>query len=156
MDTGAIYSDFGHLASLKADAQKNPNAALEDVAEQFESLFLQMMMKSMRDATVKGDLFSSNQMDTYMSMADKQIAVSLSENGGIGIARMLVEQMQTKGYVPRSVENNETTLKPLVSVRTANTVSNVTNERVFSLDGHQEAKVFEFSTAESPTDRQEG
>jgi len=102
MDTGAIYSDFGHLASLKADAQKNPNAALEDVAEQFESLFLQMMMKSMRDATVKGDLFSSNQMDTYMSMADKQIAVSLSENGGIGIARMLVEQMQTRGMVPAS------------------------------------------------------
>jgi len=102
MDTGAIYSDFGHLASLKADAQKNPNAALEDVAEQFESLFLQMMMKSMRDATVKGDLFSSNQMDTYMSMADKQIAVSLSENGGIGIARMLVEQMQTQGLVSGS------------------------------------------------------
>jgi len=156
MDTGAIYSDFGHLASLKADAQKNPNAALEDVAEQFESLFLQMMMKSMRDATVKGDLFSSNQMDTYMSMADKQIAVSLSENGGIGIARMLVEQMQTRGYVPASVENTEATLKLLGSARGVNPVKDVTDERAFSLNSQQKVKAFEFFAAKASNEGQEG
>lgn len=99
MDTGAVYSDFGQLTSLKAEAQANPNAALEDVAAQFESIFMQMMLKSMRDATIKSDLFQSDQMDTYMQMADQQVALSLSEQGGIGIARMLVEQMQTKGLV---------------------------------------------------------
>lgn len=102
METGAVYSDFGQLASLRADAAANPNAALDDVARQFESIFIQMMLKSMRDATPKSELFGSNQMDTYMSMADQQISLSLSENGGIGIARMLVEQMQAKGLVPAS------------------------------------------------------
>ena len=64
------------------------------------------MMKSMRDAVPKSDLMNSDHLDTYQAMADQQMAVSLSQQGGIGIARMLVEQMQTRGYVaePQSTE----------------------------------------------------
>ena len=106
--SGAIYNDFSQFTALRADAAKNPNAALEEVAAQFESIFLQQMLKSMRDATVKSDLFDSSQMDTYQSMADQQLAVNLAENGGIGLARMMVEQMQSKGYVPNAAEASET------------------------------------------------
>ena len=106
--SGAIYNDFSQFTALRADAAKNPNAALEEVAAQFESIFLQQMLKSMRDATVKSDLFDSSQMDTYQSMADQQLAVNLAENGGIGLARMMVEQMQSKGYVPEAAEASET------------------------------------------------
>jgi len=59
------------------------------------------MMKSMRDAIPQGDLMGSEHVDTYQAMADQQMSLSLAEQGGIGLARMLVEQMQTKGYVPR-------------------------------------------------------
>ena len=107
MMSGAIYNDFSQFTALRADAAKNPNAALEEVAAQFESIFLQQMLKSMRDATVKSDLFDSSQMDTYQSMADQQLAVNLAENGGIGLARMMVEQMQSKGYVPEAAEAYE-------------------------------------------------
>ena len=100
--SGAIYNDFSQFTTLRAEATKNPNAALEDVAAQFESIFLQQMLKSMRDATVKSGLFESSQMETYQSMADQQLAVQLSEQGGIGLARMMVEQMQTRGLVPES------------------------------------------------------
>ena len=96
---GAIYNDFSQFSALRADAAKNPNAALEEVAAQFESIFLQQMLKSMRDATVKSDLFDSSQMETYQSMADQQLALQLAEQGGIGLARMMVEQMQTSGLV---------------------------------------------------------
>ena len=99
MMSGAIYNDFTQFTTLRAEATKNPNAALEEVAAQFESIFLQQMLKSMRDATTKSDLFDSSQMDTYQSMADQQLAVQLSEQGGIGLARMMVEQMQTRGMV---------------------------------------------------------
>ena len=75
----AVYTDFSQLESLKAEAQANPNAA--------------------RDATVKSDLLSSDQMDTYQTMADQQTALSLSQQGGIGLARVLVEQMQVRGQV---------------------------------------------------------
>ena len=115
--SGAIYNDFSQFTTLRAEATKNPNAALEDVAAQFESIFLQQMLKSMRDATVKSDLFESSQMETYQSMADQQLAVQLSEQGGIGLARMMVEQMQTRGLVPESGDDTKgeaTALKPAV------------------------------------------
>ncbi len=115
--SGVIYNDFSQFTTLRAEATKNPNAALEDVAAQFESIFLQQMLKSMRDATVKSGLFESSQMETYQSMADQQLAVQLSEQGGIGLARMMVEQMQTRGLVPESGDdkNDEMTAsKPTV------------------------------------------
>jgi Rod binding domain-containing protein len=108
MMSGAIYNDFTQFTTLRAEATKNPNAALEEVAAQFESIFLQQMLKSMRDATTKSDLFDSSQMDTYQSMADQQLAVQLSEQGGIGLARMMVEQMQTRGMVSETADASVT------------------------------------------------
>ena len=104
--TNAIFNDIGYLGSLRAEAASAPSKAIEEVASQFEALFIQQMMKSMRDAVPKSDLMNSNHLDTYQAMADQQMAVSLSQQGGIGIARMLVEQMQTKNYVP-SAQNPE-------------------------------------------------
>ena len=86
---------------------QHPHKAIQNVASQFEALFIQQMMKSMRDAVPKSELMQSDHLETYQSMADRQMAVSLSQQGGIGIARMLVEQMQSKGYVP-SPENPDT------------------------------------------------
>ena len=97
--TNTIFNDIGYLGSLRAEAASAPNKAINEVASQFEALFIQQMMKSMRDAVPKSDLMSSDHLDTYQAMADQQMAVNLSQQGGMGIARMLVEQMQTRGYV---------------------------------------------------------
>ena len=97
--TNTIFNDIGYLGSLRAEAASAPNKAINEVASQFEALFVQQMMKSMRDALPKSDLMNSDHLDTYQAMADQQMAVNLSQQGGIGIARMLVEQMQTRGYV---------------------------------------------------------
>ena len=104
--TSTIFNDIGYLSSLRAEAASAPNKAINEVASQFEALFIQQMMKSMRDAVPKSDLMSSDHLDTYQAMADQQMAVNLSQQGGMGIARMLVEQMQTRGYVaePQSTE----------------------------------------------------
>ena len=104
--TNTIFNDIGYLSSLRAEAASAPNKAINEVASQFEALFIQQMMKSMRDAVPKSDLMSSDHLDTYQAMADQQMAVNLSQQGGMGIARMLVEQMQTRGYVaePQSTE----------------------------------------------------
>lgn len=104
--TGAIYNDFSQFTALRAEATANPNAAVEEVAAQFESIFLQQMLKSMRDASVKSDLFGSSQMETYEGMADQQLALRLSEQGGIGLARMMVEQMQIRGHIEATVEED--------------------------------------------------
>ena len=104
--TNTIFNDIGYLGSLRAEAASAPNKAINEVASQFEALFVQQMMKSMRDAVPKSDLMNSDHLDTYQVMADQQMAVNLSQQGGIGIARMLVEQMQARGYVAES-QNTE-------------------------------------------------
>lgn len=100
-----IFNDIGFLGALRAEANAAPNKALEEVASQFEALFLQQMMKSMRDAVPKGDLMNSDHLETFQSMADQQMSLSLSREGGIGLARMLVEQLQTRGLVSEDRSN---------------------------------------------------
>ncbi len=94
-----LYTDFSGLAKLRAKAADQSDEAgkeevSKEVAKQFESLFLQMMLKSMRDATVSADSAESDQTKFYQEMFDKQIALDLSNNGdGIGIAKMLQQQL---------------------------------------------------------------
>jgi len=103
-----IFNDIGYLTSLRADAASAPSSAINEVASQFEALFIQQMMKSMRDAVPKSDLMGSDHLETYQAMADQQLSANLAQQGGIGLARMLVEQMQIKGYVsPESGEINQ-------------------------------------------------
>ena len=89
----AVYNDMGALADLRGRARANPNEAVEDVAQQFEALFIQMMLKSMRDAVEDGGLFGSDQLDTYQQMADQQTALDMASKGGIGLAEALVAQL---------------------------------------------------------------
>ena len=110
--TNTVFNDIGYLGSLRAEAAAAPNKAINEVASQFEALFVQQMMKSMRDAVPKSDLMNSDHLDTYQAMADQQMAVNLSQQGGIGIARMLVEQMQTRGYVPDSPNAEHVAVRP--------------------------------------------
>ena len=110
--TNTVFNDIGYLGSLRAEAAAAPNKAINEVASQFEALFVQQMMKSMRDAVPKSDLMNSDHLNTYQAMADQQMAVSLSQQGGIGIARMLVEQMQTRGYLPDSHKAKHVAVRP--------------------------------------------
>lgn len=91
----SAYYDFQSLSALKAEAARAPSQAIKDVASQFESLFMQMMVKSMREATIKGGLFESNQMDLYQSMLDQQVSMQLSAQGGLGLADILVQQLDS-------------------------------------------------------------
>lgn len=97
MQASALYNDFGQIAALKADANHRPDQALEAVASQFEALFVQMMVKSMRDATIKGGLFDSNQLETYEQIADQQLSFDIANRGGIGLANLIKQQLAGPG-----------------------------------------------------------
>jgi flagellar protein FlgJ len=85
--------DVAGLRGLKEQAVKDPPAALEAVARQFEALFINMMLDGMRSATVTSDLSDSGEMEMYQQMFDRQVATGLAEGGGVGLARMIVEQL---------------------------------------------------------------
>jgi peptidoglycan hydrolase FlgJ len=92
IDTSAAstYTDLNGLAALKRDPT-SPQA-ISAVAEQVEALFLQMMLKSMRDAG-SAENPDSNEMGMYQDMFDKQVALSISKHADLGIGRLLKRQI---------------------------------------------------------------
>ena len=93
--TSSVYTDFHGLSQLKADVRNGAtDESIEQVARQFESIFTQMMLKSMRDANqIEGGLFDNDQSKTYREMFDKQLSLTLSEGRGIGLKEMLIRQL---------------------------------------------------------------
>jgi flagellar protein FlgJ len=85
------YSDPNGLAALKKDPH-SPQA-LRAVAQQVDALFLQMMLKSMRDASAAAGESDSNEMGMYQDMFDKQIALTMSQHQDLGLGALLTRQM---------------------------------------------------------------
>lgn len=99
LDTSAnLAIDAQSLDRLRFQAKKSPDQALKAAAQQFESVFLNMMLKSMREATPQDGMFDNDQTRMFTSMLDQQLAQSMA-NKGIGLADMMVKQL--KGQVAR-------------------------------------------------------
>ena len=83
--------DFAGLGELKAKAANNASddAAIKKAAQQFEAMFLQMMMKSMRATVEKGGLLDSQASETFEQMYDQQIVMAMAERGSTGLAQMV-------------------------------------------------------------------
>ena len=102
-DAATTYTDLNGLAALK-NAPTSP-ATIRAVSEQVEAMFLQMMLKSMRDATdAEGGETTSNETSMYQDMFDKQVALSLSKRQDLGIARLFERQLG--GVLPPSCRSN--------------------------------------------------
>ncbi|MCB1676777.1 MAG: flagellar assembly peptidoglycan hydrolase FlgJ [Halioglobus sp.] len=119
----AIYADLQGLAGLKAGARAAPADNIKEVAAQFESLFVQMMVKSMRDAGIESELFASDQMRTYRHMFDQQISLDLSRSGGLGLAEILVEQLGGRGALDAAAPERPATATGLDVQRQLNALS---------------------------------
>ena len=92
--------DAQSLNELKAKAGEDPAANIRPVARQVEGMFVQMMLKSMRDALPKDGLFSSEHTRLYTSMYDQQIAQQMTAGKGLGLAEMMVKQMTPEQPLP--------------------------------------------------------
>ena len=91
VSSASTYTDVTGLEALKRDP--NSPQAINAVAQQVEALFLQMMLKSMRDATA-ADSPDSNEKGMYQDMFDKQVALSISQHADLGIGRLLKRQLE--------------------------------------------------------------
>jgi len=89
-----VYTDLNALESLKHNDDKQ--ASLKKVAQQFESIFVNQMLKSMREANAvfeKDSPFNSQESQFYRDMYDKQLALTLSTGKGLGIADAMYKQL---------------------------------------------------------------
>jgi peptidoglycan hydrolase FlgJ len=91
LSAASTYTDVSGLEALKRDP--NSPQAINAVAQQVEALFLQMMLKSMRDASAAEET-DSNEMGMYQDMFDKQVALSISQHADLGIGRLLRRQLE--------------------------------------------------------------
>jgi flagellar protein FlgJ len=98
-DSGA-YTDLNRLNNLKV-GDRDSDANLKKVAQEFESLFVGEMLKSMRsanDVLAKDNPLNTETVKQYQSMYDQQLAVTMSRSGGIGLQDVLMRQLsKTKG-----------------------------------------------------------
>ena len=85
--------DFAGLAQMRAGAVQGQEKVTKEVAQQFESIFINMMLKSMRDATERSGLLDSEATKTYESMFDQQLSSELAGKGTFGIAEALQNQL---------------------------------------------------------------
>jgi flagellar protein FlgJ len=95
--TAGALADTGNLSALKEAVTKHSPQALRQAAQQFESLFTGMVLKSMRQANFGDSLFGSDQADMYQDMYDDQIAAEISKGRGLGLADRLVQQLRGGG-----------------------------------------------------------
>ena len=104
--------DSRSLNNLKREAAADPKGKALQVAKQVEGMFVQMMLKSMREALPQDGIFSSDSTKMYTSMYDQQIAQEIGKRG-LGMADLIVKQMQpaqepdeTAGTVPMKLDNS--------------------------------------------------
>lgn len=117
------YNDLHALESIKY-SKADKEARLDAVAKQFESLFVSMMIKSMRDANkvfAEGNMLQSNETEHYQQMFDSQLAVSMSTGKGIGLADVIKRQL-TPSVGPHRAEGLNTAARA---------------EPSFSMDGYE-------------------
>ena len=102
-------NDIGGLNNLREAIANGDGDVLKEAAQQFEAIFVQMMLKSMRkaqDALADEDSpFNSEQMKFYRDMHDQQMAVDLASNGGMGLADLIEKQLgqMDPNYRPASI-----------------------------------------------------
>jgi flagellar protein FlgJ len=98
MRANSLASDGRSLDALKSGAVRDPKGAVRQAATQFEALFMQMVLKSMRDSVPKSGMLEGTGSDVYQGLLDGQFAQAMTGRpGGLGdqIARQLMRSMKT-------------------------------------------------------------
>lgn len=98
--------DVQSAQDLRGQFAKNPQEGLKAAAQQFETMFLQMVMKSMRDTVPDDGMLNSEQSKFYTSLLDQQMAQNLSSTGkGVGFAKLIEQQLGRTMVAPPSETN---------------------------------------------------
>ncbi|MCA1854656.1 flagellar assembly peptidoglycan hydrolase FlgJ [Massilia oculi] len=94
--TSKFALDTKGLGELKQSAKAGSPAALKEAATQFEAMFINMMMKSMRDATPQDGMLDNQQTKMFTSMLDQQMSQNMAKRG-MGLADVLTRQLSANG-----------------------------------------------------------
>lgn len=115
-----VYTDFDGLAKLKLEAKHKTPEAIAEVARQFESVFLSMVLKGMRAAKLtEGGIMDNDQSQFYQDMHDQQLSIHLAGKPGIGLADLIAEQLspqKNNSFNPLGLKEYQN--RPITTVET--------------------------------------
>lgn len=111
-----VYTDLQGLDKIRYAAEENSPETLRFVAEQFEAIFLQMMLKSSHGEGGDDGMFDNQQTEFYQDWHDKQLSIDLASGKGVGIAEMLIKQLQTQ-QAPAAKAAVNTEINPALQPR---------------------------------------
>lgn len=97
--TAKSYMDFSGLGELRGKAAQNQDKALKETAQQFEGMFIQMMMKSMRESVSKDEEGGSEGESTFEAMFDREVAHKMAQRNSLGLADMLVRDHERRSQM---------------------------------------------------------
>lgn len=111
-------SDFGQYAQLRAGARSGDAQTTAEVAKQFETLFAEQMLKSMREASGESDALFPGNAKQFREMYDHEIVKSLTSRGGLGLAAQIERSLLAQQGLPLDRESGA-------------------SSKAFSLDGYE-------------------
>ena len=96
-----LETQFGnHMSEVSNSGnkeRKQADAELKAVADQFEAIFLEILLKQARESKLSDGLFDTSSDDNFVQMYDQELAKSSSKSVDIGIAEAIIEQMSSSG-----------------------------------------------------------
>ena len=99
--SGSVALDPRGLEKLRTEAGASPEKAIRGASKQFETLFVNMLLKSMRDATPQDGMMDSEQTRMYTGMLDQQLAQAIGSRG-IGLADVMSKQLSKGSGSPEA------------------------------------------------------
>jgi flagellar protein FlgJ len=90
-------TDLTGLEQLRQRAAHADPGALKEAAAQFDALFIGMMLKSARAASLGKGIFDSEASSQYLELMDDQVALELARKGGLGFGKLLLDQISPRG-----------------------------------------------------------
>ena len=132
LDMARNVHDLGSINKMREAIASGDEDVLQEAAQQFEAIFVQMMLKSMRKAqdalADENSPFNSEQVKFYRDMHDQQLAADLTSNGGMGLADVIVKQMG----------HSEDSYQPASTIRSDGNLSSLNRNRVEQTEQAQE------------------
>jgi peptidoglycan hydrolase FlgJ len=114
-----LAADPKALKNLRAYAAKDPQGALKDVAREFETLFLDMMMKSMRTAAAGHSMLDNEGSRVFTGLLDHEFSRKLADQGGLGLADLLLKQLSQLAPKTPEADISEVKKSPNLPIRRA-------------------------------------
>lgn len=114
--TSESYTDLSALNKIKSLGREDNPQAIAEVAKQFESFFIREMLKEMRktvDVLASDNPLNSNELQFHQQMYDQQLSLELSSNGGIGLAKVLEQQLTQQFNLGNNHSESNTEAAPL-------------------------------------------